>query len=444
MLGITVEKGTIIKWFKSEGDQVEKGEIIFEVEADKVTTEVECPASGILKKILIPEGVEVPLLTLVGVITKPGEELPAQYAEEAMAPAASEPKVGPAVQPISAVSPERPPQVGGVIRAMPAARWLARDKGMDLSAISGTGPGNVIVLRDVLETQERLVAEEPLRVSTLARRVAEKRGIPLAGIEGTGVRGRVMRADVEAAAEGLKVVPAAAKMQLGQVIPMTSVRKTIASRLSQSALTAPHIYFFTDVQMDSLLTLRGEILEDFEGRFGLRPSINDFLIKAVAQTIRDFPMLNATLREDEIHILPEINIGVAVALTDGLIVPAIQRADELGLGDIARLRDDLISRARAGKLTIQEIERGTFTVSSLAQYDITCFTAILNPPQSGILSVGKTQEKLAMREDQVTVQRVCTLGLSVDHRIVDGAVAADFLQNLKWKIERASFSFLHL
>jgi pyruvate dehydrogenase E2 component (dihydrolipoamide acetyltransferase) len=225
---------------------------------------------------------------------------------------------------------------------------------------------------------------------------------------------------------------------------MSTVRKVIGRRMSESAFTAPHIYFFTDVWMDPLLEFREKVVADFEKHFSLRPSINDFLIKAVGLNILDFPMLNGQVKGEEIHILPEINVGLAVAVDEGLVVPAISQADRIGLVEIIRQRSDLVERARKGRLTLAEMERGTFTVSSLAQFDITHFTAILNPPQSGILSVGKTDEKLVLVDGQVRVKRVTTLGLSVDHRIIDGAVAADFLQNLKWKLERPAFTFLAL
>ncbi|MBU2499212.1 MAG: 2-oxo acid dehydrogenase subunit E2, partial [Proteobacteria bacterium] len=166
--------------------------------------------------------------------------------------------------------------------------------------------------------------------------------------------------------------------------------------------------------------------------------------KVVALNLLDFPILNAMIKGEEVHILPEVNVCLAVALPDGLIVPAIAHADRVGLGEIARQRQDLVQRAQAGKLTREELERGTFTISSLAQYDINYFTAILNPPQSGILSVGKTREELAMVDGEVRVKKVATFGLAVDHRIIDGAVAADFLQNLKWKLEQPLFTFLEL
>ena len=437
-LGLTVEKGTIVEWLKKEGESVKKWEPLFVVEADKVATEVESPATGILAKILIPLGVEVPLLTVVGIITEPGEELPEGYeAALAEAPLAEEEAIR-----VDGISPPTsrqavPTTPGGLLKAVPAARKLAKDKGVELETIVGTGPEGVILVRDI-ETAVKTGIEFPTKVTPLARKVAETEGIPLEAIEGTGVQGRIRRIDVERAKEK----PAA--LGIGKVIPMNSMRKVIARRMSESAFTAPHIYFFTDVWMDPLLEFRKDVLPDFEKKFSVRPSINDFLIKAVALNILDFPILNAAINGEEIHILPEVNIGLAVALSDGLIVPAIAGADRAGLVEIVQQRTDLVQRALNGNLTMAELERGTFTISSLAQYEITAFTAILNPPQSGILSIAKTREKLTMVDGEVKVKKVATFGLSVDHRIIDGVVAADFLENLKWKLERPSFTFLSL
>ena len=318
---------------------------------------------------------------------------------------------------------------------MPAARRLAQSKGIALETITGTGPDGVILVRDV---EAASGAEPQTRVSTLGRRLAGKTGVPLGEVRGTGVRGRIMRGDVETA------IQEAAAPALGKVMPMSTMRRVISRRMSESAFTAPHIYLFTDVSMDPLLDFRKEILPDFEKTFGLRPSVNDFLIKAVAMNILDFPILNAVIKGDEIHILPRVNVCLAVALPEGLIVPAIADADRAGLVDIVQQRKDLVQRALSGKLTVDELERGTFTISSLAQYDITYFTAIVNPPQSGILSVGKTREELSLVNGEIKVKKVTTMGIGVDHRIIDGAVAADFLQNLKWKLERPSFTFLTL
>jgi pyruvate dehydrogenase E2 component (dihydrolipoamide acetyltransferase) len=210
-----------------------------------------------------------------------------------------------------------------------------------------------------------------------------------------------------------------------------------------SNFTAPHVYFFNDVDAGKLTALREEIVQDFEKNEGVRISMNDFVIKAVALTLREFPLLNAMVSGEEIRIFPEINVGLAVAMEDGLIVPAIPNADELGLREIALYRADLVERARLGKLTLAEMERGTFTISSLAQFDITFFTAILNPPQSGILTLGKMEEKPVVRDGQVVIRKIIRQGLSVDHRIVDGAVGAQFLQSLKKKLENPYYTFLN-
>lgn len=435
MLGVTVEKGKIIEWLKNEGDSVEKGESIFIVEADKVTTEVESPASGILAKILIPAGQEVPVLTVVGWITQAGEKLPdVAQVKPVSAPLPEAAAAQPAAAAFQTAQPAAP-AAGGPVAIVPAARKLAQAKGLRIESLTPTGPDGVILLRDV----ETAAAAPEAKISTLAQRLAAKEGVDLQGVAGTGVRGRIMRSDVEGA------LAAAKRPALGKVMPMGNVRQVIARRMSESAFTAPHIYFFTDICLDPLLDFRQAILPDFEKEFGLRPSINDLLIKAVALNILDFPILNGRVQGQEIHIAADVNICLAVALDDGLIVPAIANADRAGLVDIIRQRQDLVSRARIGKLTMAEIERGTFTISSLAQYDITHFTAILNPPQSGILSLGKTREELYLAaEGAVKSRRIATFGLSVDHRIIDGAVAADFLQHLKQKLERPAFTFLNL
>jgi pyruvate dehydrogenase E2 component (dihydrolipoamide acetyltransferase) len=452
-LGLTVEKGSITKWLKNEGDLVQKGESIFEVEADKVTTEVESPATGILRKIMVPEGVEVPILTVLGVITAEGEELPEKYmTEKPMAAKALEeaPKqMAASVQLADALEPIAP----GIIKAVPAARKAAREYGIDLSRISPSGPGGTILRKDVENHMSLSVGHmaqpkgQGIRATTLARKLAGREGIPLDEISGTGTRGRVVKMDVESARERRDRLPsleAPGETLFGQTIPMTQIRKVIARRMAESAFTAPHIYFFTDVEMDRLLTLRNEIVSDFENQFKVRISVNDFIIKAVGLTIREYPLLNACVEGDAIRINPEINVGLAVAMEEGLIVPAIPCVDRCGLGEIARIRADLVERARAGKLTMEEIERGTFTVSSLAQFDITFFTAILNPPQSGILSVGKVDEKLSLVNGDVRSKKITCLGISVDHRIIDGAVAAGFLQSLKRKLENPAYAFLQL
>lgn len=453
MLGVTVENGKIVEWLKTEGDPVEKGESLFIVEADKVTTEVESPATGILAKILLPEGEEVPVLTVVGLITEPGEAIPDAY----LPPGASggvpskgskATETGEQVD-FAEDAPATQTALSGPVRIVPAARKLAQDRGLDLHSLLPSGPENVITYDDVVKADAPSDDAVPQRISTLARRQAEAHGVSTDAIKGTGVRGRIMRSDVTAAADTVrlerKVSRSAAEVDatFGSVIPMDSMRQTIARRLAGSAFTAPHVAFYTDVHMDPLLQYRKSILNAFEKHYDLRPSINDFLIKAVALTIREFPLLNGMLKDDGIHVLPNINVGLAVAIPNGLVVPAITDADQCGLKGIVQQRSDLVGRALKGQLSMDEMERGTFTISSLAQFDITFFTSILNPPQSGILSVGKTRDELYLVDGEVKVRHVATMGLAVDHRIIDGAMAAGFVQGLKEKLETPAFTFMH-
>jgi len=452
-LGLTVEKGIIIKWLKKEGEKVNKGESLYEVETDKVTTEVESPASGILRKILVPEGVEVPILTVVAVITDGKEELPEKY--RPMVVEKSEKKVEAEI-PIGQESSVFMTSGSTKIKVLPAARRLAKEKGVDLKVIRGSGPGGSILLKDVESYLAKGIQSGPKILTTpTARKLAEREGISLSSIKGTGISGRVMKADVMEAmsppkAAGLKMKPfetkvsPVSKYRLGQIIPMNSIRKVIAKRMAQSKYTAPHIYFFNDVDMEKLLALREEFLTEVDQNHGIRISMNDFFIKATALTLLEYPLLNSKVSGDEIHIFPEIHIGLAVAMEDGLIVPAIPKADQLGLTEIALHRADLVERARQAKLTIEEMGRGTFTISSLAQFDITFFTAILNPPQSGILTLGKVELKPVVKSGQVVVRRIMRQGLSVDHRIIDGTVAAAFLQSLKKKLENPFTTFFKL
>jgi len=332
------------------------------------------------------------------------------------------------------------------LEAVPAARFLARDMGLDLSLIPGSGPGGCILRKDVEafaanQGEAAPVAQAGGSATTLARKLAQREGLDLAGVSGTGRRGRITKDDVLRA---LASAPAGPGSPAGQTVPATGMRKTIARRLSASAFTAPHIYFFSDIKMDNLLGLYGDIKQEILEQYQVKISVNDLLIKAVALTLEEFPYINASFDGENIQLWAEVNIGLAVALDEGLIVPAIARANKEAIWDIAAQRQDLVERARQRKLQGPEIERGTFTISSLAQYEISHFTAIINPPQSAILSVGQTSERVVVEKGQMVVRRIATMGLAVDHRLVDGAVAARFLTSLKKKLERPALMFLQL
>lgn len=398
-LGEVVEEVTILHWFKSEGDRVNKEEPLLEVESEKVTTEIGAPASGILGRILYPQGSKVGITQVVAIIVVEGEALPQAYRE---LPSSTAARTVRQVTPISEKKIDR-------LRVAPVARKIAEKEGLDLALVQPTGPHGTIMKKDVEAYLASIQKQE----------------------EETGRVG-----DVPA--------PTAARAIPGQKVPLTSMRKTIARRMVKSAFSAPHLCVFSELGMDALLEIRENLRASYKDPLEFRVSINDFLMKAVALTLKEFPYLNARWQEEEIQLLEEINIGLAVALEEGLIVPAIPGVDHLGLEEIARQRIELVERAREGKLQKIELERGTFTITSLASFGVSHFTAIINPPQSAILSVGATQQKLVMQEGKVCAKGVTIAGLSIDHRVVDGAYGAAFLDSLKRKIENPTITFLHL
>lgn len=401
-LGEVVEEVVILQWFKREGDPLLKGEALLEVESEKVNTVIDSPASGILGKILYPPGSKVPITKVAAIILQEGEKLPKVY--EA-APAVS-------IRPVStgAVNELGREKPGDRVRVAPVARRMAEMEGIDLSLVKPTGPHGTIMKKDV---------EAYLAVRT--QRPGEKKEIP----------------------EERRIAPSESAIK-GRKIQITTLRKTIARRMSKAAFTAPHLVLFTEVRMDPLLTMREAARNVHKNPEEFKVSINDFLMKAVALTLRDYPYLNARWEDEEIFLAEDINIGLAVALEEGLVVPAIANVDRLGLEEIARQRLELVQKARQKQLQKTDLDRGTFTITSLANYGISHFSPILNPPQSAILSVGSTHEKVVLEEGRVCTQKFAVLGLAVDHRVADGAYGAGFLESLKRKLENPVIAFLHL
>ena len=401
-LGEVVEDVTILNWFKSEGDRVQKGEPLLEVESEKVTTEIPSPASGILGKILYPKGAKVGITKIVAIIVAEGETLPEEYR-------VTPPGLTARAIPPSAGAPLEAEKRMDRIRVAPLARKIAEKEGIDLSLVKPTGPHGTIMKKDV-----------EAYLASIQQQKEEKKELEIP------VNGKVT---------GAEMVPTALRPIPGQKVPLSTMRKTIARRMVKSAFNAPHLCLFSELGMDALWEMRETLKASYEAPPQFRISMNDFLMKAVALTLKGFPYLNARWGEEEIQLLEEVNIGLAVALDEGLIVPAIPQVDRLGLEEIARQRIDLMERAKQGKVQKFELERGTFTITSLANFGITHFTAIINPPQSAILSVGATQEKLVMQEGKVGSKRFAIVGLSIDHRVADGAYGAAFLDSLKKKVE---------
>jgi pyruvate dehydrogenase E2 component (dihydrolipoamide acetyltransferase) len=391
-LGQGMESGTVRKWLKSVGDQVEKGEPLFEVDTDKVTQEVESDFSGVLLKIALQEG-EAPVGQTIAYIGEAGEEV---QAEVAPAPAET-PEPGPTE---SAPAPESRPA------AAPAP---------EPSASSSNGR---------------------IKASPLARRLARERGIDLSSLQGSGPEGRIVARDIEGAPAGRAA--AAAPVPSGEVeqVPLTSIRKTIARRLT-AAWQAPvfQLTVTADMTRANALVAGARQLNP-----NVRITVTDVLAKVCAQALMRHRDVNVQYAEDALLKFPTANVGIAVAAPQGLVVPVLRSVERLSLAEVAAVRADAVGRARENKLTTQDFEDGTFTISNLGMFGIEQFVAVINPPQAAILAVGATLDTPVVRDGSVEVRPIMSMTLTVDHRAVDGAEGADFLRTVKTFVEDPAFA----
>ena len=404
-LGQGMESGTIVKWLKSEGEAVEKGDPLYELDTDKVTQEVEAEASGILLKIAISEG-EVEVGKTIAVIGEEGEKVDA----EVEAPSAE------AAQEVS----EDEQKEGS---PAPASEQ-ERERGRDASATTS----------QVTEAQEPS-GDGRVKASPLARRIARERGIDLSSVAGTGPEGRVVAEDVERTAASAAPRPAAAPSaptEGVEVEQLSSMRKTIARRLTE-AWQAPVFQLSITVDMGRALALRERLVE-LHGD-GVKPTISDLLTKVCAAALIRHRAVNALYKGDAVELYPTANVGIAVAVPNGLVVPVIPSCERKSIAEIAAARAVLVERARAGKLQQADLEGGTFTISNLGMYGIEHFIAVLNPPQAAILAVGATEDKAVVVEGEVVVRPRMELTLTCDHRAVDGATGAEFLRDVKAFLE---------
>lgn len=423
-LSPTMTEGNLARWLKKEGEAVKAGDVIAEIETDKATMEFEAVDEGILGKILVAEGTEgVAVNTPIGILVEEGEAVPdaaeAKPAPKAEAPKAEAPKA-------------EAPEPEAKAEATPQARPQTKAEG-----------GRVFA-------------------SPLARRMAEQAGVDLSGIQGSGPNGRIVKADVEAAAGKPKQAPAAAKPEAAPAaaaaspapsaapkaaapaitaphtaVPNSSMRKVIAKRLSESKATVPHFYVSMDIELDALLKLRADLNarapKDGPGAFKL--SVNDLIIKAAARVLRQYPNVNASWTDDAIIQYHDVDISVAVSIPDGLITPIVKKADQKGLAAISNEMKDLAARAKSGKLKLEEFQGGSFSISNMGMFGVTSFSAIINPPQGGILAVGAGQQRAVVKDGALAVATVMTCTLSVDHRVVDGALAAEWMAAFKKVVE---------
>lgn len=449
--GIEMEQGTIAEWLVAEGADFAKGELVTLIETDKITNEYEAEFPARLARIVVPAGETRPVGALLAVFADPGAQADpaaldafvagyrpggAAAGSAAPAPAAATSTAQPATAP--AAIPENLP-------ISPAARQFAESEGIDVAALAGSGRNGRITYQDVVQAWRPaapMPADAPVSIapttagldsiyaSPLAKRLAVQHGVDLAGVTGTGKRGRICKADVIARISATSA-PAPAAAGGVEVVRMSAMRKAIARQLGLSKSTIPHFYLRGTARVDALLALR----ERARQATGSAPSVNDYLIRAVALALRDHPDVNIQVHEDEIHRFGQADIAVAVATGKGLITPIVRAADSKSVAAISAEMKDLAARARASKLGADEFQGGSFSISNLGMFGIEQFDAIINPPQGAILAVG-TAKRQPVEIDHALAFATCLhLSLSCDHRAIDGATGARFLAGLIELIE---------
>ena len=430
--GLLMEEGTITKWLAKEGEQTTEGAPLFEMETDKLTITMDSTATGTVLKILHPEGDTVPITQPIAIVGQPGEDISGLLGGEApaAAPAAAAPEAptaeaAPAPQPVVEHAP------GERVFSSPRARLRAEENGVDIAAVPGSGPDGLVVERDV----QNYIANQPT-VTPLAANQARIQGIDRSGLTGTGPNGKITTEDLHIASAAVEPAPAAEPIP-GQLTrgtrteAMSGMRKAISRNMLTSKSTNAQTNHRMVVDMTAAVALRRQYKA-----LGIKISYNDIIVRACAKALQDFPIVNASVDGSDIVYHDYVNIGTAVSVPGGLIVPVIRDADIIGLTGIAAKSAELIEKAREGRLTEADYHGGTFTVSSLGMFDLDDFVAIINPPESAILAVGKIAKTPVVvtddeGEDQVVIKSMCALCLSYDHRIIDGAEAAKFLQKLK-------------
>lgn len=426
-LGMAMSEGVVAKWNKHDGDEVRKDEEIAVVMSKKITYKLIAPTAGILR-IVAREKETRSVGAALAFIVAPGEALPA--VEEVAAPVAAPATASaPAAASVTAAAPAKP----GFVLASPAARRLAKEKGIDLAQVAGTGADGMVTEADVLRSAEeraKVVAPVEVLATSAARKLAEQHGLNLAEITGTGPGGRITEQDVLAhEARGKVPTPIEAAQPAARTIPYAGMRQAIGDHMIESLRSMAQLTMMIEVDATELVKLRTQVKADFDLTY------TDLLIKAVAKTLKRNPVLNATLIGDEIHLLESIHIGVAVALSDGLIVPIVRNADQRTVQEIAQEVRRLAQGARDNTLSVDEVTGSTFTITNLGNYGVDGFTPIINAPEAAILGVGRITDKAVFEGDQVVKRSVMVLSLTIDHRIVDGAPGAEFLRSLKDLLE---------
>jgi pyruvate dehydrogenase E2 component (dihydrolipoamide acetyltransferase) len=434
-LGQTMEEGTVVEWFKEEGEPVSRGDMLFSVESDKAVLEVEATTRGFLRKILVPAGETVPVLTPVALITREADEPLDAYEGAVTAETGQPASVSPGPTATAPAPARTEVPTAGRIFASPRARKTAREKGVELLQVRGTGPDGRIVEQDVQDYAETMAAGP--KATPVAVRTAEALGVDLAKVAGTGPRGRITKADVEVALAAALPAPEPAQAPAIEQVPMTGLRRIIAERMAASDQATARVTLVTEADATTFVEARTQLAASVAEEWGFAPGYNDLLGLIVARALAEFPYMNARLSEDgsAIDRVSTINLGMAVDTERGLLVPVIRNADQMGLRTFGVEFRRLMDQARAGKSLPDDLTGGTFTITNLGMYDVDAFTPIINLPEAAILGVGRIQAKAVVREGEIVARQMWTLSLTFDHRLVDGAPAARFLQRIKQLVE---------
>jgi pyruvate dehydrogenase E2 component (dihydrolipoamide acetyltransferase) len=441
-LSPTMEEGTIVKWNKKEGDAIKVGDVLAEIETDKANMEMEALGAGVLRKILVAAGGKAPVGALIGVIADPNEDIAGLLSQAtAAAPAApAPPPAAPTPKPAPAAAAPAPTQAPPVARPAPppvAAAPPPAPRPAVAPPPRAEAPAPVTSVATPRDQTD--LTDGRVKASPLARAMAARENVPLGQVAGSGPGGRIVKRDIETYVASPRPAPAAAAASVvpfpsvaaGAELPLSNMRKTIAKRLSESAFTAPHFYVTVEIDMGAAVVLREQLLKGEN----LKISYNDLVVKACARALTRFPMVNASWGGDKIVTHGEVHVGVAVAIPDGLITPVVRNADQKSVLAIAGEIKDLAGRAREKKLRPEEYMGSTFTISNLGMFDVEEFTAIINPPDSAILAVGSVRKVPVVAGDAVAIGHRMKVTMSSDHRVVDGALAAQYLAEVRRLLE---------
>ena len=428
-VGMNMTEGVVEEWYIADGDRVEEGQLLYRLETEKVNLDVDAEASGIVKH-LVGEGEPKEPGDVVGYIFADGEEIPADLGAAAPAPAAAAAPETPAAA-APAASAASSIGDGERLLSSPAARRLAGELGVDIATLHGSGPGGRIVEADVQAAADAQPAAAP--ASPAARKLARELNVSLAGISGSGPGGRVTREDVEAAA-ARPAAPAPQPATEGSTVPVRGMRKTIAARMHESLQSMAQLTMDMDANMDDAIKLRGQLVDEWADE-GIKPTYTDLVIRAVAKALEQNPLMNASWGDTEITLHGDVHVGMAVALPEGLIVPVVRNANRISVKELAAETSRLAEATRNNQLSPDDLQGGTFTVSALGMFGVDAFTPIINAPQAGILGINRIRDDVAWDGDRPFKTQVMRLSLTWDHRVLDGAPAAEFLKTVTSLLE---------